>query len=179
MKLLCILQTVAYGLYALALSPERIRADLTSNLSQESQVVLTSDVSYLTDFRKRFTAHADTCPSYSVAVKPATEEDIQTIVRYAAENRVPFLATGGGHGYSTVLGRVRDVLNVDLSNFNSVSVDAKRNTMTVGCGTRFAQIYDPLYNAGKQIRNLLPNSCSYSQPTLIDVQRLEDAPSQA
>ena len=41
------------------------------------------------------------------------------------------MATGGGHGYTTTLGGLKNALNVDLSNFKKVEVDASANTMVI------------------------------------------------
>jgi FAD/FMN-containing dehydrogenase len=55
-------------------------------------------------------------------------------------------------GYSTTLSSRRDTLNIDLSNFRKVDADASANTMTIGAASIFADMYDPLYAARKQIR---------------------------
>jgi FAD/FMN-containing dehydrogenase len=73
-------------------------------------------------------------------------------VRLAAEHEVPFLATGGRHGYSRTLTRLRNGLAIDLSNLDEVIVDAEAQTMTTGAGVIFGDIFEPLYNAGFLIR---------------------------
>jgi FAD/FMN-containing dehydrogenase len=73
-------------------------------------------------------------------------------LQYASKNKVSLLATGGGHGYTTTLGGLKNALNVDLSNFKKVEVDASANTMVIGAATTFADMYDPLYAAGKMMR---------------------------
>jgi FAD/FMN-containing dehydrogenase len=147
---LCVLSTALQ--YALAKTAQQIEKDLTASLSARSEVVLTSDSAFTEDFTQRWTIYGPANPGYSIAAKPATIQDLQTIVKYAVENNVSILATGGGHGYSTILSGVQQVLDVDLGNFKNVSVDASANTMTVGGSAIFADIYDPLYNAGKQFR---------------------------
>lgn len=44
---------------------------------------------------------------------------------------------------------------LDLSNFRNVSVDAAANTMRIGAAVRFGDVYEPLYNAGKEISTFL------------------------
>lgn len=73
-------------------------------------------------------------------------------IKLAASNEFPFLVTGGNHGYSTTFGTLDDGLAIDMRNFNSVTINAAANTITIGGGTIFNQIFDPLYNAGKEIR---------------------------
>lgn len=138
--------------HVLAVTSQQIGTDLTKSLSSGSEIILTNNPSYPTDFTQRWTIYSNANPTYSVAAKPATVKDVQKIVQYAAQNKVSFLATGGGHGYSTTLSGVKDALNVDLSNFKKVAIDASANTMTIGAATIFADVYDPLYAAGKQIR---------------------------
>ena len=68
--------------------------------------------------------------------------------------KIPFLATGGRHGYGTTLGRLNNGLSIDLSNLKSVSIDKQAATMTIGGGVRFRDMVDPLFAAGFQIRKL-------------------------
>lgn len=73
-------------------------------------------------------------------------------MRIAYNNSIPFLATGGGHGTSTTYAEMRDGLNIDLGNFNTVDVDAEDNTVTIGGSVVFSDTYDPLFSRGKWIR---------------------------
>ncbi|KAL2799530.1 FAD-dependent oxidase [Aspergillus keveii] len=91
-------------------------------------------------------------PTFFAAIKPGTTGDVQNIVRFASRNDIPFLAVGGGHGFTTTLGDVKEGLEIDLSQFDRVSVDARNNRMTIGGGVRFRDIMDPLYAAGKEIQ---------------------------
>lgn len=138
--------------HGLAITSQQIHIDLANTLSSGSEVVLTTDPSYTTDFTQRWTVYSKAEPAYDAAVKPVTATDIQKIIQYATKKNVPFLATGGGHGYSTSLSGVKGALNIDLSKFRNVAVNASANTMTVGAATIFADMLDPLYAAGKQMR---------------------------
>ena len=73
-------------------------------------------------------------------------------VKVATANNISFMATGGGHGYTTTYQAMKDGISIQMSTFNSVSVNAGNNTMTIGGGVRFRDTFDPLYNAGKEIR---------------------------
>lgn len=47
---------------------------------------------------------------------------------------------------------------IDLSKLNSIKVDKKAATLTVGPGVHFGEVFDPLYKAGLQIReSQIPN----------------------
>ena len=50
------------------------------------------------------------------------------------------------------LGGLQQGLDLDLSAFKNVSVDTKAKTLTVGGATLFADIYNPLYEAGFEVR---------------------------
>lgn len=73
----------------------------------------------------------------------------------AASNKIPFLATAGGHGATITYVNCTNGIEIDISNFNTVSIDASNNTMTVGGAVRFEDIIPPLYEAGKELRMLL------------------------
>ncbi|KAI1660864.1 FAD-binding domain-containing protein [Daldinia decipiens] len=103
-------------------------------------------------------------PTYSAAVSPGTEEDLVRIVKLATTHKIPFLATGGRHGYTTTLGRLHNGLAIDLSHFNSLNLNTTAQTLTVGPGVRVGDIFDPLYNAGFEIQ-----TGSASCPSLIGV----------
>ncbi|KAL2824211.1 FAD-binding domain-containing protein [Aspergillus cavernicola] len=90
-------------------------------------------------------------PSYSFAITPATEEDVAQAVTIARSINFPFLATGGRHSSSTTLGNLRHGLAIDLSALNTVNVDAEAGTLTIGGGTPFGDILDPVYEAGYQM----------------------------
>ncbi|KLU89215.1 hypothetical protein MAPG_08189 [Magnaporthiopsis poae ATCC 64411] len=90
-------------------------------------------------------------PTFKVSVSPATEKDVESAVKLATKFKIPFLATGGRHGYVTTLGRLQNGLAIDLSLLNKFSIDRKAATLTVGPGVRFSQIFGPLYEAGFQV----------------------------
>lgn len=75
-------------------------------------------------------------------------------MRIATQFGIPFLATGGGHGTSITLGKLKRGLEIDMSKLSSVDVDTTGNQITVGGGTRFSQVVDLLYAAKKEMRML-------------------------
>ncbi|PKX95151.1 FAD-linked oxidoreductase [Aspergillus novofumigatus IBT 16806] len=91
-------------------------------------------------------------PTYSVSVRPAHVSDVQALVRFATRCNIPFLASSGQHGFDTELAELQNGMEIDLSAFRNVSVDAEKNTLTVGGGVRFMDVFDPVFNAGKEIR---------------------------
>ena len=79
----------------------------------------------------------------------------QLQIKLCGENNIPFLATGGGHGYSTSFGKLQNGLELDLGGFRNITVDKAASTLTVGGAVTFGDVYEPLYNAGKEIRKSL------------------------
>lgn len=73
-------------------------------------------------------------------------------VKIASAHRIPFLATGGGHGVSVTLHNIQNGIEIDLSQFKNVSVDAVANTLTIGGANTFGDAINPLYDAGKEMR---------------------------
>ncbi|KAL8655906.1 MAG: hypothetical protein Q9210_000607 [Variospora velana] len=91
-------------------------------------------------------------PSYLAAISPANEADVAKTVRLASSHRIPFLATGGRHGYTTTLGDLQGGLAIDLSQFKSYSIDRAAGTLTVGGATTLGDFQDALYEAGYMIQ---------------------------
>ncbi|KAI0108565.1 Glucooligosaccharide oxidase [Nemania sp. FL0031] len=87
-------------------------------------------------------------PVFAVAVSPATEADVAKAVTIARSINLPLLATGGRHAVSQTLSEVNEGLAIDLGSLDGVSIDKKAGTLTVGGGTRFEAIYDPVFEAG-------------------------------
>ncbi|ROV98478.1 hypothetical protein VPNG_08539 [Cytospora leucostoma] len=89
-------------------------------------------------------------PSYSIAITPATEDDVVKALKIARSIDLPFLATGGRHSSSITLDQVENGLAIDLTGLDSVDVDSDAATVTIGGGVRFRDILDPVYQAGFQ-----------------------------
>ncbi|CAE7205748.1 hypothetical protein P3342_011551 [Pyrenophora teres f. teres] len=138
-----------------AVTPGNIQSYLQSHLSSKSEVFLSSSQSYQTELTERWNAYQ--APSYVVGVKPATAQDVSTIVKYAAQNSIAFMGTGGGHGYTTTTSAVNNGINIDLGAFKSISIDKAASTMTIGGAVTFGEVLDPVFAAGKEIQT---GSCS-------------------
>ncbi|PFH62262.1 hypothetical protein XA68_14393 [Ophiocordyceps unilateralis] len=95
-------------------------------------------------------------PTYRAAIRPGTAEDISKIIKLATSHKIPFLTRGAGHSYSVTLAEFQHGLALDLSQFKSIEIDSDAETLTVGPGVTFNDIFDPLYQAGFQLREYPP-----------------------
>jgi FAD-linked oxidoreductase len=85
--------------------------------------------------------------------QPRTVEDVQTVVRRAAERGLRVKAVGSGHSF-TAIARPESVM-VDVGALNGLhSVDADQGVVTVGAGTVLARLNDMLAGAGLAMTNL-------------------------
>lgn len=73
-------------------------------------------------------------------------------VKIATAYSIPFLTTGGGHGYGTTYAALDNGLELDLGYFKSVEVDAKSNQLIIGGSVTTEDIILPLFKAGKEFR---------------------------
>ena len=73
-------------------------------------------------------------------------------VKAARKYNVPFLATGGRHGYGTTLSKLRNGLAIDMSHLNEVKIDQTSSTLTVEGGAKIRDVLRPVHDAGFQLR---------------------------
>ncbi|VUC29971.1 unnamed protein product [Clonostachys rosea] len=145
------LASLALRAYAEPVSPAEVKLYFEENLSQGSEAYLPEDSGYAEKIIPRWNSLGP--PKYVVAVKPATAVDVLQVIEYASNQSIPFLGTGGGHGYTITTSGVANAVDIDLGLFTSVTVDALKNTLTIGGAVTFGEILDPLYEAGKEIRS--------------------------
>ncbi|RYP03036.1 hypothetical protein DL764_005424 [Monosporascus ibericus] len=124
-----------------------------ANLFSSNTAMYRSGTSDFTSHTERWTKYEE--PTYDMAIVPATEADVANIVRIARANNISVLATGGRHGTSVTLGQISGGVAIDLTQLNTVEIDASAGTVTVGGGARFSEIYDPIFNAGFQLLRLV------------------------
>ncbi|KAL3250621.1 hypothetical protein ABHI18_011094 [Aspergillus niger] len=142
-----LLLLIALFFHCSALNGTQIAHDLQYVLSSGSRFYFPNDAAWDADTTQRFdTWHA---PTYIISIKPALVTDVQEVVRYASFHGIPFLATGGGHGYSGSLGALENGIELDLGYFNSVTIDTANNMMTVGGAVTFSGVEETCYRAGK------------------------------
>jgi len=81
-----------------------------------------------------------TCERRAAAIAlPATEADVQAMVRALRAAQVPFVVAGGRHSTSSS-SAVRDGVVLDLRRMRAVAVDAKRKTVAVQGGALWEDV---------------------------------------
>ena len=142
-----LLQSVL-GVGAIASGSTNLTELFGSSLSSNAQIIPPTTTNYTAKLTQRWTDYNR--PSYPLgAIKPATEEDVQNIVKIATANDIPFFTTGGGHGisdYHTFAG-----LSIDLSSFNTVDLDGPTSTLVIGGSARIRQLIEPLAKNKKEL----------------------------
>ncbi|PSR81481.1 hypothetical protein BD289DRAFT_439006 [Coniella lustricola] len=119
-------------------------------VSPGTEIATYGDTDFEDVVTARWSAWAE--PTFQAAIKPATEIDLQNIVTIAANLSIPFLAVNTGHGTGLGYGNVANALNINLGNFNSVTVDADNNLLIAGGGVNFGDVFPVLYDAGKELQ---------------------------
>ncbi|KAL4762202.1 uncharacterized protein BDW70DRAFT_149631 [Aspergillus foveolatus] len=99
-------------------------------LSDSAQILDASEPGFK-EITPRWTQYRP--PTYYGAIIPATEADVQHIVRTSVEHHIPFLVTEGGHGLTTTLGQFSGMA-IELSQFNTVKLDRETGQITLGVG---------------------------------------------
>lgn len=108
------------------LAPLNLAALYGSGLSPGAEIFYPSAPGYSDHVTQRWNLYD--APTYFGAIKPATEADVQHIVKVSARNNVTFLATGRGHGSTSTLKAVNGI-EIDLSSFRTIEVDAQNSKL--------------------------------------------------
>ncbi|KAI0533297.1 FAD-binding domain-containing protein [Xylaria digitata] len=90
-------------------------------------------------------------PTFGSSISPIDEEQVAGIVKVAAANKIPFLATSGRHGYGTSLGKLQNGLSIDLGNMKTLEIDTDAQTVTVGPGVKNGDLANHILDAGYQM----------------------------
>ncbi|KAF7932171.1 hypothetical protein EAE99_003411 [Botrytis elliptica] len=149
--------TLLFGLFHQTLtfnkfSVDALAAHFSEVLSPGSQVWLPSSANYTSAITQRWTIYPPAEPTYILALKPALPSDIQSIIKFASNHNIPFMATGGGHGYSTTLHSCKNGIDIDLGFFHDIKIHKEASTITIGGSVKFGELIQPLFDVGKEIQ---------------------------
>lgn len=94
----------------------------------------------------------DVAVSTIAVTYPSTQAHVQGIVKCAAANKVNVQAKGGGHSYANYAwgGGYPNTLQIDLKNFQQVTVDATTGIANIGAGGLLGDITTKLINQGNR-----------------------------
>jgi len=84
------------------------------------------------------------------SVQPGTPQDVGVILRILGDTRTPFAVKGGGHatnpGFSSTPG-----VQISMARFNKVNVNKAANTVEVGAGLLWDDVYKALDGTGLNV----------------------------
>ncbi|KAJ7162313.1 FAD binding domain-containing protein [Mycena filopes] len=89
-------------------------------------------------------------PHFRVAVVVAEEEDVQLTVALANAFGLPWLAVSGHHGAIGSLAKMKNGVQISLTQLNEISVDPDGQTANIGGGALSKNVTDALWAVGKQ-----------------------------
>jgi FAD/FMN-containing dehydrogenase len=77
-------------------------------------------------------------------VKPFSTTDVQTVVAYLSQQKVEFAIRAGGHLPSPLAANTNKGVLIDLSLLIAKEYDAKSQTVKIGPGLRWGEVYQYL-----------------------------------
>ncbi|KAF2665772.1 FAD-binding domain-containing protein [Microthyrium microscopicum] len=89
-------------------------------------------------------------PTYQAVVEVSTEKDIQQTILFANNHSIPFIAIGGGHGYTTTMGRMKNGIGISLKRMKTIELDKNNNTAHFGPGLTNGEVLRGLEALGKR-----------------------------
>ncbi|RSL47304.1 hypothetical protein CEP54_013471 [Fusarium duplospermum] len=126
---------------------KKIAAQLGPMLSADAEIYI-PDQQDFSNASLRWSKFA--APSYAAYVKVATEEDVQTIVRYANKKDIPFLTVSGGHGWTSQLQKMQHGIGISTQKLNTMKLARDGNTVRLGGGVKSGQVERFLSSQGKR-----------------------------
>ncbi|KAM3427267.1 hypothetical protein NHJ13734_009045 [Beauveria thailandica] len=120
---------------------------LVEKLSADAEILLPGSDHYQRATRRWSVLAA---PTISFVVVVATEEDVAQTVKFANNEKLPFLAVNGGHGAILTQGNMKNGIEIWLNKLNTIELANDRETATIGGGALSKMVTDTLWQAGKQ-----------------------------
>ncbi|KAK4182739.1 hypothetical protein QBC35DRAFT_546045 [Podospora australis] len=124
-----------------AYKPTCTEIETIGNLSSASNVIWPVQAVSYSQATKHWFLSSDQNPS--CVIEPATPEDISKILQIVGPARIPFAIQSGGHasnpGFSSTQG-----VHISLKKLNQVILSEDRQTVEVGFGQTWKDIYDAL-----------------------------------
>lgn len=110
---------------------------------------VTSSSSVWTVFAATFNVRLQYEPA-AIAL-PSTTEHVSHAVMCAKESGIKVQPKSGGHSYASFsTGGVNGILEIDLENFNTITLDNSTNLVSVGGGVRLGNLALEIYNRNER-----------------------------
>ncbi|KAI9368091.1 hypothetical protein BJX61DRAFT_537539 [Aspergillus egyptiacus] len=148
---------------AALVSPADVRATLSSQLSENSEVYFPDEAEFVeaTERWSRFEP-----PRFTIVVEVAEEQDVAKAVKYANSEGIPFLAVNGGHGAMATFSRMDHGMEIWMHNLNAFEISEDGETATFGGGIKSLDVIQILWGEGKQTVTGVCECTSYLGPGL-------------
>ncbi|KUJ14527.1 FAD-binding domain-containing protein [Mollisia scopiformis] len=127
----------------------QVAKELKSSLSKNAQVLLDPLSEDFKISMKRWSEADVKTPG--VIFKPASEEDVVTIVNAAIRSKVPFVPKSGGNSPWSTIGTTGWI--IDLSLLTSINVDSSNETVTLQSGVQTKPLNIAVAKAGFVIQS--------------------------
>ncbi|PVH93235.1 FAD-binding domain-containing protein [Periconia macrospinosa] len=122
-------------------------ADLAARLSPGAKISFPGEETFA-EATARWSTFAP--PNISINVEVAVEQDVVEVVRFANEHNKSYLAVNNRHGATNGVGKVKDGIQILMSQLNSVEVAADGQTATFGGGVLAKDVTEGLWAKNKQ-----------------------------
>ncbi|KAI0825970.1 FAD-binding domain-containing protein [Irpex lacteus] len=128
-------------------SPSSVCAKIAKTVSSASEVFYPGSINYAEDNEHWMSSSTQ---QSACSVEPGTPEDVGKILHIVGANKTPFAVKGGGHatnqGFSSTTG-----VQISLARFNKVTYHANSNSVEVGAGLLWDDVYAALEPYGVNV----------------------------
>ncbi|KAF2131847.1 FAD binding domain-containing protein [Dothidotthia symphoricarpi CBS 119687] len=87
----------------------------------------------------------------SCVFKPAKTVDVSTLILIARLYQCPFAVKGGGHAAWAGASSIEDGITISMENFNQVKVSSNKQTVDIGPGLRWVDVYTAVEKDGLSV----------------------------
>ncbi|PYH41618.1 putative FAD-dependent oxygenase [Aspergillus saccharolyticus JOP 1030-1] len=146
-----------------AIGLANITAELEPRLSPGARIILPNN----TDFELatyRWSTFAQ--PRFTVVVEVATERDVEETVKYANDQKLPFLAVSGAHAFTASLANFHYGIEIWLHRLDWTFVSEDGDTATIGGGILTGHLIEALWRKAKYAVTGLCECTSFVGPVL-------------
>ena len=124
-------------------------AELFANVDLEHKVLLPSDEEYVQRQDSFWSSYSKNEPACIVC--PTSTAEVATIVKTLKAAGQQFAVRSGGHTQWEGANNIQDGVTIDLQFLNRVVLDEAKETVDIGPGTRWKEVYDELRKTGRVV----------------------------